>query len=114
MSQMPKQSEFFRKRDDKLNQGLDQVLHVFSTYAVPIFIALLSLLALFTWKTQFPVAEPQQLAIQVVDGAASLVTPAQALAQLRNRPVSPFHDTRLSEDPVSYTHLRAHETRHDI
>lgn len=76
------------------------MLHVFSTYAVPIFIALLSLLAFFAWKAQFPIAEPQQLGIQVVDGAASMVTPAQALAQLGRRPVSPFHDTRLSEDPV--------------
>jgi len=100
MSEMPNQSELFRKRNNKLNQRLDQLLQVFSTYAVPIFIALLSLLALFTWKTQFPVTEPQQLAIRFVSGSNSIAAPEQALVQLRNHPVSQFHDTQLSQDPV--------------
>ena len=100
MNKMPKPSRVFRKRIDQLNQRLDQLLYVFSAYALPIAIGLLSLLALFAWKNQYPVTNPQQLPIQVVQSSADIMEPAQALAQLQNRPVSPFHDTRLSESPV--------------
>ena len=100
MIEMPNKSEFFRKQSDKFNQKLDQLLQVFSTYFVPIFIALLSLLALFTWKTQFLVTEPKQLEIRVIQGSNGVMEPVQALAQLRESHLEPFHDTRLSEVPV--------------
>ena len=51
---------------DKLNQGLDRLLYTLSTYALPILIGLVSLLALFAWKTQYPVVDPQQLQIRVI------------------------------------------------
>ncbi|PKO62901.1 MAG: diguanylate cyclase [Betaproteobacteria bacterium HGW-Betaproteobacteria-18] len=88
---------------DQLNQFLDLLLYVFSTYALPMAIGLLSLLALFAWKSQYPVTEPQQLQIQVTQEAADTLEPAQALAQLRGHPLQPFHDTRLSESPVWFT-----------
>nr|MDP2192607.1 EAL domain-containing protein [Rhodoferax sp.] len=97
---MPKPSGFFQQRFERLNQGLDSLLYVFSTYAVPILIGLVSLLALLAWEPQYPLAEPQPLEIQVLQGSPKVVEPQQALAQLRERPVAPFHDTRLSELPV--------------
>ena len=100
---MPKQSEFSLKRIDQLNQGLDRLLHVFSTCALPIVIGLLSFLALLTWKTQYPVTDPQQLQIQVLKESADVVEPAQALAQLRERPATPFQDTQLSEAPFWFS-----------
>lgn len=103
MNKMPKSSRFFRKRIDQLNRFLDQLLYVFSTYALPLVIGLLSLLALFAWKSQYPLTAPQQLQIQVTQEAADTLEPAQALAQLRGHPLQPFHDTRLSESPVWFT-----------
>jgi diguanylate cyclase (GGDEF)-like protein/PAS domain S-box-containing protein len=97
---MLKQDTLYRKRLDQLHQGLTLLLYALSTYALPVVIGLLSLLAVFAWKSQYAVTTPQQLRIQVVQGSASIKEPAQALAQLQNRPLSPFHDTRLSESPV--------------
>ncbi len=100
---MPTRSEFFRKRLDQLDQGLDLLLFALSTYALPLFIGLVSLLAVFAWKTQYPANEPQAMAIQVVQGSADIVGPAQALAHLRERSFSPFHDTQLSQTPFWFS-----------
>lgn len=108
MNSMPKLSGFSRQRFALLNQGLDSLLHVFSTYAVPILIGLVSLLALLIWESQYPVAEPQQLAIQVLKDSPVELEPAQALVQLSEQPVASFHDTRLSERPVWLSFVIAH------
>jgi len=100
MKEMTDKSRLPRKRIGQLSQGLDLLLYAFSTYALPIVIGLLSLLALFTWKTQFPAIDPQPLDIQVIQGSADVAEPAQALAKLRGHPLRPFHDTQLSESPV--------------
>jgi diguanylate cyclase (GGDEF)-like protein len=103
MNKMRKQSTLFKKRIDQLNHGLDLLLYALSIYALPIVIGLLSLLAILTWKTQYPIREPQRLDIQVVQGSAEMTEPIQALAQLRARPLRPFHDTQLSEAPVWFS-----------
>lgn len=100
MNEMTDKSRLPSKRIDQLSRGLDLLLYAFSTYALPIVIGLLSLLALFTWKTQFPAIDTQPLDIQVIQGSAEVTEPAQALAKLRGRPLRPFHDTQLSESPV--------------
>lgn len=100
---MPKLTGFVQPRFDRLNQGLDSLLHVFSTYAVPILIGLVSLLALLAWNTQYPVVEPQQLEIRVLKASSDSVAPAQALEQLSEHRATPFHDTRLSERPVWFS-----------
>jgi len=88
MKEMTDKSRLPRKRIGQLSQGLDLLLYAFSTYALPIVIGLLSLLALFTWKTQFPAIDPQPLDIQVIQGSADVAEPAQALAKLRGSPSS--------------------------
>jgi hypothetical protein len=100
---MPKESELHSTQMDRLNHGLDRLLYACSTYALPILIGLVSLLALFAWKTQYPVVEPQQLQIRVIQGSASVLDPAQALAQLRGSSISQFHDTQLSEAPIWFS-----------
>lgn len=99
-NEMVKKATLYRKRLDQLQHGLDLLLYGLSSYALPVIIGLLSLLAVFAWKSQYAVTAPQQLRIQVVQESANIQEPAQALAQLQNRPSSPFHDTRLSESPV--------------
>ena len=94
---------------DKLNEGLDRLLYALSTYALPVVIGLASLLALFTWKTQYPVVDPQQLEIQVLKESGDVVEPAQVLALLRENPISPFHDTRLSVAPVWFSFVIPNE-----
>ena len=103
MNEMMDKSRHPHTRMDQLNQRLDLLLHAFSTYALPLVIGLLSLLALLSWKSQYAFTAPQQLPIQVAQGSAKITEPAQALAQLQDRPPSPFHDTRLSELPVWFT-----------
>ena len=100
--EMAKQSELVRKEIDRLSELIDRLLQVFSTYALPILIGLLSLLALFAWKTEYSTAEPQQLQMRMIKGSAA-ENPVQALAQLRDSPSSTFHDTRLSEDPFWFS-----------
>ncbi|WPC65368.1 EAL domain-containing protein [Rhodoferax ferrireducens] len=97
---------------DNLNQGLDRLLYALSTYALPFFIGLMSLLALFAWKTQYPAADPQQLQIRVIKESAAVADPAQALAQLRESSISQFHDTRLSEVPVWLTFVVPEDVEH--
>ncbi|ABD70202.1 diguanylate cyclase/phosphodiesterase [Rhodoferax ferrireducens T118] len=97
---------------DNLNQGLDRLLYALSTYALPFFIGLMSLLALFAWKTQYPAADPQQLQIRVIKESAAVAGPAQALAQLRESSISQFHDTRLSEVPVWLTFVVPEDVEH--
>ncbi len=100
---MPKQTKFLRKKLDKFSSGIDHSLYAFSIYILPIFIGLVSLLALFAWKTQFTSVEPQQLEIQVFKGGSGIAGPTQALEQLRDLSFRPFQDTQLSQDPFWFT-----------
>ena len=109
---MAKQSDLLRKQLDRVNVGIERLLYIVSIYSLPIVIALLSLLALLAWKTQFPVAEPQQLDMQIFKGSPDLVDPAVALAQLRNSGSSSFHDTKMSEDPFWFSFAVPQEVEH--
>ncbi len=88
-----------RRPGRRIDFSLDRLLFGFSAYAVPLFIGLVSLVALFVWKSQYPITEPQDLDLQVVQASASLVTPEQALAQLQGSPTASHQDTQLSEAP---------------
>ena len=100
---MPKQSAPLRKWIDWITQLNDRLLLALSTYALPILIVLVSLVALLSWKTQYQAAEPQQLQIRVVKGSADATSPAQALTDLRDKPLTPFHDTQLSQAPFWFS-----------
>jgi diguanylate cyclase (GGDEF)-like protein len=87
----------------QLNQGLDLLLYNFSTYALPLVIGFLCLLALVSWKTQFTEIEPSPLSIQATQDEHDISTPSQALIRLRDRPFELFHDTQLSESPIWFS-----------
>lgn len=103
MTEISKPSSSFHQRLDQFNRFLEQLLHVFSTYALPVVIGALSLLTLFAWQTQYPASEPKQLPIQVVEETSGAMAPAEALARLQDRAFHPFYDTRLSEAPVWFS-----------
>jgi diguanylate cyclase (GGDEF)-like protein len=95
--------DYLKKNTQGISQWLDWLLHGFSTYAVPLFIVVCSVLALFAWKSQYPVAEPIQLDIQVVKTAENLVLPQAALVLLQAaRPVA-YVETDLSESPFWFS-----------
>ena len=62
---LTKQSEFFRKVSNQVNQHLDTLLHGFSSYAVPLAVMVASGLAFLFWNAQYATAEPQLLELQV-------------------------------------------------
>lgn len=97
---MSRQLASIKRHFSGLNHQFDRLLYGFSTYTVPILIALASMLAFFSWDSQYPTLEPRRLDIQVLTGSAESTTPEQAVTQLVQRPVTPFHDTQLSELPV--------------
>lgn len=103
MNKMPQPFRDSREGFDPLSHFLEKTLNVFSTYALPLMIGVLSLLALLTWKIQYPIDKPQQLQIQVIQESTGPLEPAQALAQLSALAFSPFHDTQLAESPVWFS-----------
>ncbi|WP_249931313.1 EAL domain-containing protein [Ramlibacter sp. 2FC] len=78
---------------------MDRVLRALSIYALPVAIALLSLIALLFWQPQHPQPEARALDFRVLEDGNAALTPAQALAQLPAQPLVARHDTRLSEAP---------------
>ncbi|MFC6519198.1 hypothetical protein ACFQAT_04800 [Undibacterium arcticum] len=104
---MSKVFDLYRRWATAVPMSLDQLLYMFSTYALPGFIGLVSLLAFFTWETSYPASDAKQLEFRVMASSSAALTPAQALAQLENRQNVLHHDTRLSEAPFWFTfHVR--------
>jgi diguanylate cyclase (GGDEF)-like protein len=94
------QSEKFHAALGRFNDRLESGLYLFSAYALPIFIGLISLVALWLWQSQYAYSEPQPLEIQVLGDAANIQTPEQALEAVATLPLRGFHDTQLSQQPV--------------
>lgn len=79
---------------------LDRLLYVFSFYAVPVCIAVLSILVLVLQPDQYTLGRQVPLAFRVLDDTnARLHDPADALRQLAGQPDVPFRDTHLAETP---------------
>ena len=102
-NKLTKKTAFFGAQALRINQALELLLYVFSTYAIPLVIGMASLVALLAWKNQFPIYEPQQLDIQVAQAADGLGSPEQALASLAKRGFQSFFDTELSEAPFWFS-----------
>jgi diguanylate cyclase (GGDEF)-like protein len=80
--------------------GLDRLLYALSTYALPLAVGLVSLVALFVWDNHFPAANAQRLAFRALETSASQVfTPEQARAALQERQPTTHLDTRLTTEP---------------
>lgn len=100
---MLEQFNLFRYRLGRLTYGLDKLLYVISTYALPIVVGLISVVALFVWKAQYPIPAPQQLDIRVLKQTDALMDPKLASLQLTAREPGAYHDTQLSESPFWFT-----------
>jgi diguanylate cyclase (GGDEF)-like protein len=80
---------------------LDEGLYKLSAYAVPIVIALVSLVALLSWENHYQTESAEQIAFQLVEQSRSVKTdiPQAALQQMAGQPSRLHYDTRLSEAP---------------
>lgn len=97
---MPTLTDLFRTRMLSLHDSLDRLSYRLSTYALPVFIGLLSLVALFAWQSQYPPTNPKPVSFRVITETGSPLGPEQASRQLETHTFEPYHDTRLSEAPV--------------
>ncbi len=85
---------------DGIHAILDSVLFAVSTYALPALIGVLSFAAIFFWDSHYSATNTQPLALAVVQQGDHELSPADALAQLKDQAPVQHFDTRLSEAPV--------------
>jgi diguanylate cyclase (GGDEF)-like protein len=85
------------RRLSRLNPLLEKGLYFLSTFATPLALALLSLIAIFAWETQYPVTEPKTLNFKVLQGSSELSDPVVAAQRLIEQPLTPYRETHLSE-----------------
>ncbi len=84
----------------RLHAAMETGLYVMATYALPIVIAIVSLVALIAWSNHLPAPNARVLAFSVMrDDAGALTTPQAALARLRAEPQLRQLDTGMSEAP---------------
>jgi hypothetical protein len=93
---MPNISDRFQTPMPHLNDRLDRLLFSLATYALPVIIGLLSLIALFVWPSQYPLTNPKPLSFRVITQTEASLEPEQALVRLNNQPLVSLYDTRLS------------------
>ena len=96
---MPLSMALVRSRLERYGRKNEALLHLFSCYALPVFIGLTSLLAVFFWQSQFLPSEANPVEIKVIRQTADMTEPQQALSRLQSKAFTAFHDTQLSEEP---------------
>jgi diguanylate cyclase (GGDEF)-like protein/PAS domain S-box-containing protein len=79
---------------------VDAVFRASAYYLIPIGIAIISLVALIFWDSQYVVHDDVPLALKVQVDNGPPLTPAAALAGLQRQPGVRYYDTHLSEAPV--------------
>jgi diguanylate cyclase (GGDEF)-like protein len=89
----------FGRRLARLNPKVERAIYVLSAFATPLVLVLFSLAALLAWETQYPATDPQTLNFRVLEGSSTLTDPVDAYQQLRDKPVVPYRETQLSEEP---------------
>ena len=87
----------------RAQRALEWALRALSLYMVPLGIVVLSLVALVSWESHYTVHDDKILTLRVLPEGSTPLTPAQALAGLRDKPAVTFSDTRLSEQPRWFT-----------
>jgi len=84
---------------ERAQAGLDAFLYGLGVYAVPVAIGVVTLIALLSWRAQYPVAGAMPVGFSVLEEHGAKLDPAQALEKLRNLPAVQHRDTKLSEAP---------------
>jgi len=87
----------------RANAALDSLLFGFSIYGVPAVIGAVSLVALLAWNGEYAKVESSALEFSVLEQTSDALAPAQAMAQLKDRPLVDHLDTRLSESPFWFS-----------
>ena len=82
-------------------------LYRFGIYVVPIAIAVVTLVAFTTWRSEYATSGAVPLAFAVIEDKPGTLDPAQALEQLKASPRVQHLDTRLSEAPFWFTFVAA-------
>lgn len=79
-------------------------------YVIPAAIAILTVLALTTWRGNNAAGNNLSLSLRVVAEDAATFSPASALARLRNATPVPDFDTQLAENPFWFLIDTVHRT----
>jgi diguanylate cyclase (GGDEF)-like protein len=88
---------------ERLQHALETLLRLLSFYLVPLAIALLSLLALLFWNSQYRALAGQPLAMRVMAHDDPALAPRQALAQVSGLPAVQARETRMSPAPLWFS-----------
>ncbi len=86
-----------------LDRALDALWSAFSVFGVPIAIGVTSLIALFGWRSEYPVQGATPVEFRVLRQGAAALGPAQALAALGSRAPVAYRDTLLSGRPFWFS-----------
>lgn len=76
---------------------LDKSLYIFCTYALPVFIAILSVFALIVLDAKYTSGTPDDIEFKFIKQGAQSLTPASAAIALRDVTPTHFLDTNRSE-----------------
>jgi diguanylate cyclase (GGDEF)-like protein len=87
----------------RANAALDSLLYGLSVYGVPAIIGAISIVALLAWNGEYSTSGSSPLEFRVFEQTGEAPAPAQAFAQLTERPTVNHHDTRLSESPFWFS-----------
>ena len=88
-----------------VHAGLDRLLYVFSTYALPALLVLGSLIALFAWDTSYPAPDAKSLTARFLADGGKTLSPEQALEQLASKDWVAHQDSKLAETPFWFTFI---------
>src|ERR1700678_631225 len=96
---------FWLNAGKSANPNLEKLLFGLSIYGVPIAIAIVSFIALSSWDSSSPSADPAQLEFRSFEQSAAALEPSQARVRLQAEKSSLYRDTNRSEAPfwVSFT-----------
>lgn len=81
--------------------SIDLGLQRLAIFWIPALVAIFTLMAIFSWPSQYPASESTPLPFQSLEDTSDRLEAAQALAQLRSRAgtAQPWRETALSEHP---------------
>ncbi|MCU0896832.1 MAG: EAL domain-containing protein [Burkholderiales bacterium] len=82
---------------------MDSLLYRFSVVGVPVLIALVTLVAAFTWDTEYEAHSSGSLELRVIGDPRGDLEAGEARAALAGRPAALYSDTRRSEAPFWFS-----------
>ena len=96
---MPQQPAQRRPTASSIHDALDRFLSWLGTYALPVAIVVMSLVAITGWQSYFQVGEARQLRFQFLEETGQPLSPEQARSGLLGQPGVLRFDSGRSESP---------------